>query len=164
MRGRGAILGIGAILVLMVAWLLMACLAPQGGDLSQVRIGFAGYENLNGTPSLVLIVTNGSAFRITVPGPGREVFGEATNGQTVRLRRKSSEMFYWQTWSSRSGPQLARIPARQTTTRGHRSRRNLSICDTRGGWPVRLACDCPVSDNTSDRPASPYHPGRLAVR
>jgi hypothetical protein len=77
----------------------MAWLAPQGGDLSDVRIGFAGYENFNGTRNLVLVVTNGSAYRITVPGAGREVFGESTNGQTLRLWRKGGgELPVWQNW------------------------------------------------------------------
>jgi hypothetical protein len=96
MTRRRAIVGIGSIVIL--ALFLMAWLAPQGGDLSDVRIGFAGYETLNGTRNLVLVVTNGSAYRITVPGAGREVYGESTNGQTVRLRRKGGTLPVWQNW------------------------------------------------------------------
>ena len=52
-----------ALLALSLLWLI-----PRGGgDVSKVQIGFAGYEMMNGERNLVLIVTNGSSYRITLP-------------------------------------------------------------------------------------------------
>jgi hypothetical protein len=130
--------GIGSIVIL--AGLLMAWLAPQGGDLSQVRIGFAGYEYLNGARNLVLVVTNGSAYRITVPGAGREVYGASTNGQTVRLRRKGGELPYWPTGFGMVSSTIGRKEAskRPSIARGVTHRFTIPVEEGPFVWQVTV--------------------------
>ena len=133
-----AIVGIGSVVIL--AGLLMAWLAPQGGDLSQVRIGFAGYEYLNGARHLVLVVTNGSVYRITAPGPGREVYGTSTNGQTVRLRRKGRELPHWPTGFGMVSPIVGREEARKRPSipRGVTHRFTISVEEGPFVWQVTV--------------------------
>src|SRR5262245_30086088 len=70
-----AVSGVSSIL----AWSVL--LAPRGSDdVSKVRIGFAGYGVVDGKHSIILIVTNGSSYRISQPDGRRcELRGESTD-------------------------------------------------------------------------------------
>jgi hypothetical protein len=81
MKHKRIIYGASSITLLL---LLMVWLARRGsGDVSRVCIGFAGYEVVDGKRSLILIVTNGSSYRISRPGDNYTVRGESADGMSV---------------------------------------------------------------------------------
>jgi hypothetical protein len=71
--------------VLLLA--LFVLFAPRGnGDVSKVRIGFAGYGVVDGKRSLILIVTNGSSYRISQPDGRCELRGESPDSMMMSSR------------------------------------------------------------------------------
>lgn len=65
MKRKRIVYGAG---VIVLSVLLLVWLTPRDRhDLSAVRIGFAGYGVVDGEHSLILIVTNGSSYRISRP-------------------------------------------------------------------------------------------------
>ena len=78
MKFRHVIYGAGGLALFA---LLAACLAPRGsGDVSKVRIGFAGYGVVDGKRSLMLVITNGSSYRINIPDGNYDLDGESLDG------------------------------------------------------------------------------------
>ena len=69
--------------------LLLASFALFGprsdGDVSKVSIGFAGYGGVDGQHSLILMVTNGSSYRISQPDGNYELSGESADGAVMNL-------------------------------------------------------------------------------
>jgi hypothetical protein len=89
MTRKRIILGASGIAVL--AALLFGWLALRGsGDVSEVRIGFAGYGVTNGRRTLVLIVTNGSSYRISQPDGRYLLRGESPNSMTISSRSSTA--------------------------------------------------------------------------
>lgn len=81
MKHKRTIYGASSITLLL---LLVVWLARRGsGDVSRVCIGFAGYEVVDGKRSVILIVTNGSSYRISRPSDGYDVHGESADGMAV---------------------------------------------------------------------------------
>jgi hypothetical protein len=75
MKRKRIILAASGVALLVA---LFALLAPRGsGDISKVRIGFTGYGVFDGKHSLILMVTNGSSHRISLPDGRCELRGES---------------------------------------------------------------------------------------
>ena len=84
MKRKRIILAVSGVALLLG---LFALLAPNsGGDVSKVRVGFAGYGVVDGKHSLILIVTNGSSYRISQPDGRCELRGESSESMTMSSR------------------------------------------------------------------------------
>lgn len=95
------------LLAALVFWMLPS----RDKDVSKVSIGFAGYEIVDGKRNLILVVTNASSYRISVPGDDYEIRGESADNVMdtpipIRSIRGCGPAGGWGWWQL----QLPRIP------------------------------------------------------
>ena len=83
MKRKRLILAAGGGVLLLASFALFG--ARGGGDVSRVSIGFAGYGGVDGQHSLILMVTNGSSYRISQPDGNYELSGESADGAVMNL-------------------------------------------------------------------------------
>ena len=70
--------------MLLASFALFALFGPRSdGDVSKVSIGFAGYGVVDGRHSLILIVTNGSSYRISQPNGRYRLRGESPDSMIL---------------------------------------------------------------------------------
>ena len=81
MKRKRIILAAGGGVLLLASLALFALFRSRSdADVSKVSIGFAGYGVVDGRHSLILIVTNGSSYRISQPDGHYELHGELPDG------------------------------------------------------------------------------------
>jgi hypothetical protein len=121
--------------IFAVASAFLVWLSRRGnGDFSKVRLDLVGYDVTDGKRSLVLLVTNGSSYRISQPGRNVTLRGDAPGSRFM----SSNSSMHWGCGSVNSGWGQLKMPNIPSVAPGETFRFAVPVMNGPYTWHVTV--------------------------